>query len=67
MLAARLAAGDHLALAEAFDRLAPAVYSGALRLSGTMRPRKTSCKTCSSSCGPIRAAMTRMPGRCAAI
>ena len=34
MLAARLAAGDHLALAEAFDRLAPAVYSGALRFLG---------------------------------
>jgi RNA polymerase sigma-70 factor, ECF subfamily len=34
LLAARLAAGDHLALAEAFDRLAPAVYSGALRFIG---------------------------------
>ncbi len=32
LLAARLAAGDHLALAEVFDRLAPAVYSGALRV-----------------------------------
>ena len=34
MLAARLAAGDHLALAEVFDHLAPAVYSGALRVLG---------------------------------
>ena len=34
LLAARLAAGDHLALAEAFDRLAPAVYSDALRFIG---------------------------------
>ena len=34
LLAARLAAGDHLALAEVFDRLAPAVYSGALRVLG---------------------------------
>ena len=33
-LAARLAAGDQLALAEIFDRLAPAVYSGALRVLG---------------------------------
>lgn len=32
LLAARLAAGDHVALAEVFDRLAPAVYSGALRV-----------------------------------
>jgi RNA polymerase sigma-70 factor (ECF subfamily) len=30
LLAARLAAGDYVALAEVFDRLAPAVYSGAL-------------------------------------
>jgi len=34
LLAARLAAGDHVALAEVFDRLAPAVYSGALRVLG---------------------------------
>ncbi|MGO9080707.1 MAG: sigma-70 family RNA polymerase sigma factor [Streptosporangiaceae bacterium] len=34
LLAARLAAGDHIALAEVFDRLAPAVYSGALRVLG---------------------------------
>jgi RNA polymerase sigma-70 factor, ECF subfamily len=34
LLAARLAAGDDRALAEAFDRLAPAVYSGALRVLG---------------------------------
>ena len=34
LLAARLAAGDHRALAEVFDRLAPAVYSGALRVLG---------------------------------
>ena len=34
LLAARLAAGDHVALAEVFDRLGPAVYSGALRVLG---------------------------------
>ena len=34
LLAARLAAGDHTALAEVFDRLAPAVYSDALRVLG---------------------------------
>ena len=34
LLAARLAAGDDLALAEIFDRLAPAVYGGALRVLG---------------------------------
>lgn len=34
LLAARLAAGDHTALAEVFDRLAPAVYGGALRVLG---------------------------------
>ena len=34
MLAARLAAGDDRALAEVFDRLAPAVYGGALRVLG---------------------------------
>jgi RNA polymerase sigma-70 factor, ECF subfamily len=34
LLAARLAAGDDRALAEAFDRLAPAVYGGALRVLG---------------------------------
>jgi RNA polymerase sigma-70 factor, ECF subfamily len=34
LLAARLTAGDHRALAEVFDRLAPAVYSGALRVLG---------------------------------
>jgi len=34
LLAARLAAGDERALAEAFDRLAPSVYSGALRVLG---------------------------------
>jgi len=34
LLAARLAAGDDHALAEVFDRLAPAVYSGALRVLG---------------------------------
>jgi RNA polymerase sigma-70 factor (ECF subfamily) len=33
-LAARLAAGDDLALAEIFDRLASAVYDGALRVLG---------------------------------
>jgi RNA polymerase sigma-70 factor (ECF subfamily) len=34
LLAARLAAGDDLALAEVFDRLARAVYGGALRVLG---------------------------------
>jgi RNA polymerase sigma-70 factor, ECF subfamily len=34
LLAARLAAGDHLALQEVFDRLAPAVYGGAVRVLG---------------------------------
>ena len=34
LLAARLAAGDDRALAEVFDRLASAVYSGALRVLG---------------------------------
>jgi RNA polymerase sigma-70 factor, ECF subfamily len=34
LLAARLTAGDHSALAEVFDRLAPAVYGGALRVLG---------------------------------
>lgn len=34
LLAARLAAGDDLALAEIFDRLAPAVYGGARRVLG---------------------------------
>jgi RNA polymerase sigma-70 factor (ECF subfamily) len=34
LLATRLAAGDDRALAEVFDRLAPAVYSGALRVLG---------------------------------
>lgn len=34
LLAVRLAAGDHVALAEVFDRLAPAVYGGALRVLG---------------------------------
>ena len=34
LLAARLAAGDERALAEAFDRLASSVYSGALRVLG---------------------------------
>ena len=34
LLAARLAAGDDHALAEAFDRLAPAVYGAALRVLG---------------------------------
>jgi RNA polymerase sigma-70 factor (ECF subfamily) len=34
LLAARLAAGDDHALAEIFDRLSPAVYSGALRVVG---------------------------------
>jgi RNA polymerase sigma-70 factor (ECF subfamily) len=34
LLAARLAAGDDLALAEVFDRLAPAVYGAALRVLG---------------------------------
>ena len=33
-LTARLAAGDDLALAEAFDRLGPAVYGAALRVLG---------------------------------
>ena len=34
LLAARLAAGDHSALVEVFDRLAPVVYGGALRIVG---------------------------------
>jgi RNA polymerase sigma-70 factor, ECF subfamily len=34
LLSARLAAGDDHALAEVFDRLAPAVYGGALRVLG---------------------------------
>ncbi len=34
LLAARLAAGDDHALAEAFDQLAPSVYGGALRVLG---------------------------------
>jgi RNA polymerase sigma-70 factor, ECF subfamily len=34
LLAARLSAGDDRALAEAFDRLGPAVYAGALRVLG---------------------------------
>jgi RNA polymerase sigma-70 factor (ECF subfamily) len=34
LLAARLGAGDDRALAEAFDRLGPAVYAGALRVLG---------------------------------
>ncbi len=34
LLAARLAAGDHDALAEVFDRMAPVVYSGALSVLG---------------------------------
>ena len=34
LLAARLAAGDDHALAEVFDRLAPAVYGAALRVPG---------------------------------
>jgi RNA polymerase sigma-70 factor (ECF subfamily) len=34
LLAARLAAGDDHALAEVFDRLAPVVYGGALRVLG---------------------------------
>jgi RNA polymerase sigma-70 factor, ECF subfamily len=34
LLAARLAAGDDHALAEVFDRLAPAVYGAALRVMG---------------------------------
>jgi RNA polymerase sigma-70 factor (ECF subfamily) len=34
LLAAHLAAGDDLTLAEIFDRLAPAVYGGALRVLG---------------------------------
>ena len=34
LLAARLSVGDHDALAEVFDRLAAAVYSGALRVLG---------------------------------
>jgi RNA polymerase sigma-70 factor (ECF subfamily) len=34
LLAARLAAGDNRALAEIFDRLAPAVYGGALSVIG---------------------------------
>lgn len=34
LLAARLAAGDERALADVFDRLAPSVYSGALRVLG---------------------------------
>src|SRR5260370_2850201 len=34
LLAARLAAGDERALADAFERLAPSVYGGALRVLG---------------------------------
>ena len=34
LLAARLAAGDERALADVLDRLAPSVYSGALRVLG---------------------------------
>jgi len=34
LLAARLAAGDDRALADVFDRLAPSVYGGALRVLG---------------------------------
>ena len=34
LLAARLAAGDDLALAEVFDRFGPAVYRAALRVAG---------------------------------
>ena len=34
LLAARLTAGDDHALAEVFDRLAPAVYGAALRVLG---------------------------------
>ena len=34
LLAARLGAGDDRALSEAFDRLGPAVYAGALRVLG---------------------------------
>jgi RNA polymerase sigma-70 factor (ECF subfamily) len=34
LLAARLAAGDDRALADAFDQLAPSVYGGALRVLG---------------------------------
>ena len=34
LLAARLTAGDERALADAFDRLAPSVYGGALRVLG---------------------------------
>src|SRR5215469_1464362 len=34
LLASRLAAGDDLALVEVFDRLAPTVYRGALRVLG---------------------------------
>jgi len=34
LLAARLAAGDERALSDVFDRLAPSVYSGALRVLG---------------------------------
>ncbi len=34
LLAARVAAGDARALADAFDRLAPSVYGGALRVLG---------------------------------
>jgi len=34
LLAARVAAGDDRALADAFDRLAPSVYGGALRVLG---------------------------------
>jgi RNA polymerase sigma-70 factor, ECF subfamily len=34
LLAARLAAGDDLAIAEIFDRLAPAVYGAALHVLG---------------------------------
>jgi RNA polymerase sigma-70 factor (ECF subfamily) len=34
LLVARVAAGDHVALAEVFDRLAPAVYRGALQVLG---------------------------------
>ncbi len=67
LLAARLAAGDDHALAEAFDRLAPSVYGSALRILGRAAPPRTLSRTYSSSCGAIRTDMIRRPARCAPI
>ena len=53
LLAARLAAGDDRALAEAFDRLARACTAARCACSGTAAPRRMWCRTCSWSCGAI--------------